>query len=192
MLVTWSKTMKDLGEQFTRGSFSKNKAICELHFTEENISRYFETTIVNGTAVSIEREVPRLKENAIPTIFTKKISEERIVIKKSGDEPLSWSNLRERCLNLKLFDAVNVNVEKMSLPDGWNCLKHSGHLVFIYITEDENFTSKKLIVDKEMNARVSIYKLLKFFNFNFKFKFYDVKNVGEIERCRIKKLSKNH
>src|SRR5277367_6809138 len=47
---------------------SENSAVCELHFDPQYVIRHW-THIIDGKEITVERVIPILKENAIPTIF---------------------------------------------------------------------------------------------------------------------------
>jgi hypothetical protein len=43
--------------------------VCSLHFKEEDIERYY-THIIDGEVVQIERGNPKLRKDAVPSVFS--------------------------------------------------------------------------------------------------------------------------
>ncbi|XP_046407409.1 uncharacterized protein LOC124172046 [Ischnura elegans] len=49
--------------------FEEHNVICELHFQDSDIIRWFETKLPDGTTHRIERNQPALVQDAVPSIF---------------------------------------------------------------------------------------------------------------------------
>ncbi|KAK7590319.1 hypothetical protein V9T40_001932 [Parthenolecanium corni] len=64
MRQVWERNMRRLDRPLT----NKDR-ICERHFQEEFIQRYYETRLPNGDVCKIDRGKPTLTENAVPTII---------------------------------------------------------------------------------------------------------------------------
>ncbi|XP_065202890.1 uncharacterized protein LOC135833158 [Planococcus citri] len=52
-----------------RNGFKLTDKVCEIHFKEDEIIRFYETKLTDGTIHRIERDNPRLKPGAVPSIF---------------------------------------------------------------------------------------------------------------------------
>lgn len=50
-------------------SLQSHSAVCELHFDERNIERYYPEVRVEGDVVRMKRSVPLLAPDAVPTVF---------------------------------------------------------------------------------------------------------------------------
>jgi len=53
--------------------FSKKSRICELHFQKDNILREDIFHMADGATITVQRKVPKLKEDAVPSIFPSEI-----------------------------------------------------------------------------------------------------------------------
>ncbi|KAH9385095.1 hypothetical protein HPB48_027135 [Haemaphysalis longicornis] len=62
-LAEWESKIKRADRRLT-----PKAVVCERHFESGYIERYFQTT-VNGVVNEIARDKPRLKPDAVPTIF---------------------------------------------------------------------------------------------------------------------------
>lgn len=62
MLRLWQLSIPRLG-------FSSSDSVCEKHFSDKFIERYFRTKLPNNEEHRIERERPTLLPNAVPTKF---------------------------------------------------------------------------------------------------------------------------
>ncbi|XP_026830310.1 uncharacterized protein LOC113563192 [Ooceraea biroi] len=49
--------------------FSKKSRICELHFEKNDILREDIFHMADGATITVQRKVPKLKEDAVPSIF---------------------------------------------------------------------------------------------------------------------------
>lgn len=86
---------------------SSNDAVCELHFVEEDVLRFYETKLPNGSINKIEMERPKLNDGAVPCIFPNlpkyftKISHKRkcstkrtdVQVQRKNACQLLWMNL---------------------------------------------------------------------------------------------------
>ncbi|KYN17764.1 hypothetical protein ALC57_09953 [Trachymyrmex cornetzi] len=54
--------------------FSKKSRICELHFQKDDILRKDVFLMADGATVTIQRKVPKLKEEAVPSVFPSALS----------------------------------------------------------------------------------------------------------------------
>lgn len=43
--------------------------MCELHFLDSDIERFYTTTVLDGSIFQMKRGTPKIKEDAIPSIF---------------------------------------------------------------------------------------------------------------------------
>lgn len=65
--------------------FSKNSRICELHFEKDDILR---EDIFHGATITVQRKIPKLKEDAVLSIFPSKIHHCRL-------NPINEEKLKE-------------------------------------------------------------------------------------------------
>lgn len=76
-----------------RGNFVPNKhsKVCELHFSEDNVIwKISEQDLQTGRKIEVNLQRPRLKENAVPTIFPNcpKYLSKNAPTRKSKDQKL--------------------------------------------------------------------------------------------------------
>jgi hypothetical protein len=50
-------------------TLQKDDVVCSLHFKEKDIERYY-THVIDGQVVQIERGNPKLREGAVPSVFS--------------------------------------------------------------------------------------------------------------------------
>lgn len=134
-------------------------SVCEKHFDETYISRYFETEMPDGSVNRIERDRLLLKKNAIPSIFSdlpryltmnkptkKKIVEQNIC----SNENISGSidNISEIYANLQ------NKLKNMKLPDDWFFCYAYSSLVLGYLDSNHELIKKIIISNKDLHLKV--------------------------------------
>jgi len=105
--------------------------VCEKHFDETYINRYFETKLPDGSINKIKRDRIILKNNAILSIFpdlpqylTKKRPIEKIIAEKkilfNNYIPNTIDNISDTTDHVsETFNNLHDILKNMSLPDGW-------------------------------------------------------------------------
>lgn len=132
--------------------------VCEKHFDETYISRYFETKMPDGSVNLIERGRLLLKKNAIPSIFSdlpcltmnkptkKKIAEQNIC---------SIETISSSIDNIsKIHANLQNTLKNMKLPDDWFfCYAHSS-LVLGYLDSNHELIKRIIISNKDLHLKV--------------------------------------
>lgn len=144
---------------------SATSAVCELHFEESCVERYYtDSHVINGEVVRLKRDRPVLKPDAVPTIFpnlpkylSKKLPKKRKNRDKPSTEPCS-KKLRMDCgatadvpLEIEISLDLDYYSREVKLPsDKWTKFRFSDSVVFASVklndTQSELSTEKLLLI----------------------------------------------
>ncbi|XP_069684792.1 uncharacterized protein [Periplaneta americana] len=121
MIEKWNSVIKRNDR-----NLCKDDVICSLHFKEEDIERHY-SHVIDGQIVLIDRGIPKLRNGAVPSIFSNSNMEE-IKPQKRGRKPGRRNNSGARTssvgkksktnalnCNVKTFDSVSKKHTKMAL-----------------------------------------------------------------------------
>jgi len=139
-------------------------SVCEIHFEENSLVRYFENKMPNGSIHRIRRDRLLLKKNAIPSIFpdlpqyltTKKLIRNIPTKRKLCSKELTISN--ETYNIADNFNCLRDTLKNMELPNSqwfFSCAHNS--LVLGYL--DSNFELVKNIIISENDLNVKVWFL---------------------------------
>lgn len=133
--------------------------VCEKHFDESYLERYFETKMPDGSVNRIQRERVLLKNNAIPSIFpdltqysTTKKRFRKIITKR---DVYSNDNILNATDNIsEAYNNLQDTLKNMTLPDEWffSCAYNS--LVLGYLDCNYEVVKKIIISNSDLNLRV--------------------------------------
>lgn len=137
-------------------------SVCEKHFDESYLDRYFETKLPGGSINQIERDRIRLKNDAIPSIFpdlphylNRKKPIERIIAEKKILFNDNISNTTDHIS--ETFNHLRDILKNMALPDEWFFTYLHRSLVLGNL--DSNYELiKKIISNNDLNLKVWFLK----------------------------------
>lgn len=150
--------------------------VCEKHFDESYLDRYFETKLPDGSIHQIERDRKRLKNDAIPSIFPdlphylsrKKpikriIAEKKILFNDNISNTIdNISNTIDNISNAtdhisETFNHLRDILKNMALPDEW--FFPYLHMSLVLGNLDSNYELiKKIISNNDLNLKVWFLK----------------------------------
>lgn len=172
----WKKAIPRADAELT-----KNSRVCELHFHEDEIERFYVTKLVDGSISKIERKLPKLKSEAVPSQFPNLpsyLSKKQIKRKSPADRShqiMQQKRIRsESCsqnadgsVSANDDDDVGSNIADVTFSDLVNCL----HLILVPSTLwtvsatsefiicakwDSSYNpEKRVVVERDMNIKVS-------------------------------------
>jgi len=133
--------------------------VCEKHFEETYISRYFETEMPDGSIHKIKRGKLLLKSNAIPSIFPD--LPQYLTKKKQIKKPIAEQN---SCVNHNISNTIDIisetynnlqhELENMILPVGWFFTSAHHSLVLGYLDSDLELIKKIVISNNDLYLKV--------------------------------------
>lgn len=144
--------------------------MCENHFLETSLIKYFETEMADGSIQKIERDRIRLKENAVPSLFpglphsrsTAKIRKppiQRLNTVYNNDET---PNLNDSFNIVNEFDAFNNIVNQLKntvLPDTTFISTIKDDLIIGWFNNDTDMVFKKIVIYKN-NLKIQVVIML--------------------------------
>lgn len=144
-------------------------SVCEKHFDETYLNRYFETKLPDGSINQIKRDRIKLKNNAIPSIFpdlpqylTKKRPIEKIIAEKeilfNNNIPNTIDNISNTTDHVsKTFNHLQYLhdiLKNMSLPDGWFFIYLNRSLVLGNLDSNYELIKKIIVSNNDLNLKV--------------------------------------
>ncbi|XP_046395419.1 uncharacterized protein LOC124162805 isoform X2 [Ischnura elegans] len=152
-------------------TLSRKDVVCEIHFKEDEIQRYYETLLANGEIHRLERTHPTLKKNAIPSIFPSLENQsdkrkrgcpvERLsVVLGTQDcdvgvmEPRPESEVKTELFD---FQVLKEEAPNIVLPsDMWTVGVLKGNqVIFASWSEGETFEARKrVLVNAELQVKI--------------------------------------
>lgn len=125
----------------TRGinEFSKKSRICELHFKKDDILKEDTFQMVDGTTITVQRKIPKLKEDAVPSIFPSKILSKIAYYrfnpiyeeKREEQQNEETSGQRVEIRNYPALQTATVHEELFSSADSPSTREHEVRLHFL-------------------------------------------------------------
>ncbi|CAI6373515.1 unnamed protein product [Macrosiphum euphorbiae] len=116
--------------------------VCEKHFDETSLIKYFETKMADGSIKKIEKDRILLKENAVPSLFP--------------DLPFYLSS---KTKNGKQPDKIENQLKKTILPDATFITKIKDDLIIGWLNNDNDTMFKKIIIYKS-NLKIQVFVML--------------------------------
>lgn len=113
-------------------SLKLNCRVCEKHFDEQYISRYF-VHIIKSVEEKIPRQNPVLKDGAVPTIFPNlpkylsSVPKKRKLSSRSEEPILPKRKKYSREKSQELPEVNIENLEKIGIPSYWSILHFKGN-----------------------------------------------------------------
>lgn len=101
---------------FNRRAYRSTDRICERHFTKDQILTHWDH-VIDGKVVKLEREKPRLKENAIPQLNMESRSAKRT-------RPPAPKSQKVKRIERRPVNAVAATDEEVDAP---NDINHENH-----------------------------------------------------------------
>uniref|UniRef100_A0A2S2NYY9 THAP-type domain-containing protein n=1 Tax=Schizaphis graminum TaxID=13262 RepID=A0A2S2NYY9_SCHGA len=150
LLEKWSKAIQRTDRELRPGIDN----VCEKHFDEAYVSRYFETKMPDGSINRIERGRLSLKKNAVPSIFPD-LPQNLIII-----EPIKKTKLNNISSTIdnvsETYNNLQDALKNMNLPTEWFfCCAHSS-LLLGYLDSNYELIKKIIISSNDLNLKVFI------------------------------------
>lgn len=93
MFISWYNIMSTKNKNITR-----NSKICEVHFKSEDVIKEDAFVQADGTVIYITRRRPKLKEEAVPSIFPKqKMSYFQQIQHNNSDDVMRYEQFSTEC-----------------------------------------------------------------------------------------------
>lgn len=148
LLEKWTKAIQRTDRKLRPGIDS----VCEKHFDETCVYRYFETKMPDGSINLIERGRLSLKKNAIPSIFPD-LPRSLTMIKPIKKTKLN--NISSTIENVsKTYNNLKDTLINMKLPADWFfCCAHES-LVLGYLDSNHELVKKIIISSNNLNVKV--------------------------------------
>lgn len=133
--------------------------VCEKHFDESEIERYFETNMPDGSVHRIKRERILLKKNAIPSIFPDlpQYMTSKKQIKKTPAERNVYFNdniLYTIDTISETYKNLQDSLKNMTLPNEWFFACAHSSLVLGYLDCNHEVVKKIIISSNDLNLKV--------------------------------------
>lgn len=151
----WAKAIRRTDRKLRPGI----DCVCEKHFDETCLNRYYETKMLDGSINQIERGRLRLKNNAVPTIFPD--SPQYLTRKKQKKKTMAGPNtyLNDNISNTinnitETFNNLHSLLKNMELPDHWFFSFSHGSLVLGCLDSNIDLIKKIIISDNDLNLKV--------------------------------------
>ncbi|KAJ8930644.1 hypothetical protein NQ314_016559 [Rhamnusium bicolor] len=153
---------------------TKEDKICKVHFKSEEIEREYNTKMPDATVFSLKRDTPKLKHDAVPSIFPNcpkyftpiTTAPERMEIIKEANEELAIMEEPEGVVDdasvKTKFDAIAENLALLKMPSEYwfSCkLKDNmgmSNLGFTCWANDLSLISKRLVLAYNMTVKVYV------------------------------------
>ncbi|XP_029347789.1 uncharacterized protein LOC107885227 isoform X1 [Acyrthosiphon pisum] len=164
LLEKWVKAIPRADRELRPGIDS----VCEKHFDETYLNRYFETKSPDGSINQIKRDRIILKNNAIPSIFpdlpqylTKKRPIEKIIAEKkilfNNYIPNTIDDISNTTDHVsETFNNLHDILKNMSLPDGWFFTYLNRSLVLGNLDSNYELIKKIIVSNNDLNLKVFI------------------------------------
>eukprot|EP00102_Acyrthosiphon_pisum_P011852 XP_008180763.1 PREDICTED: uncharacterized protein LOC103308705 isoform X1 [Acyrthosiphon pisum] len=164
LLEKWVKAIPRADRELRPGIDS----VCEKHFDETYLNRYFETKLPDGSINQIKRDRIILKNNAIPSIFpdlpqylTKKRPIEKIIAEKkilfNNYIPNKIDDISNTTDHVsETFNNLHDILKNMSLPDGWFFTYLNRSLVLGNLDSNYELIKKIIVSNNDLNLKVFI------------------------------------
>jgi len=136
--------------------------VCEKHFDESQIERYFETKMPDGSVHLIERERILLKKNAIPSIFPdlpQYMTTKKQIRKTTAERNVYYFN--NNILNTidtisETYNNLKDTLKNMALPNEWFFSCAHSSLVLGYLDCNYEVVKKIIISSSDLNLKIFI------------------------------------
>ncbi|XP_071645399.1 uncharacterized protein [Temnothorax longispinosus] len=140
--------------------------ICDKHFKDNDVERTFRTVLKDGTINEIPREKFKLNQGSVPCIFDVHQDNFEEESMDAGDESLCVSTPFEDILPIQGSEAIEYTIE--ALKRDFEAPEHSSEIIkwgigllpdgiiFFYYGDFDKYTTKTLIVRKDMNLEVRL------------------------------------
>ncbi|KAM0734121.1 hypothetical protein ACS0PU_012486 [Formica fusca] len=99
--------------------FSKKSRICELHFQKDDILQEDIFYMADSTTITVQRKIPKLKEDAVPCIFPSEIIYYRLNLINEEKE-----QNEETSITAQLESTVNCSVSVLAKCESNNPISH--------------------------------------------------------------------
>lgn len=143
--------------------------VCEQHFDEECLIRYFETKMPDGTIHRIKRDRVSLKSDAVPSIFPnlpqnvkkkkKKAPCDQVLKSKNSN---NFDNVSEEqaIYNTKpSFSDLECKLKTIPLPnEQWFFSRVGKSFVFGELSSNQNI-GKEIVISEELTIQVIYFEL---------------------------------
>ncbi|XP_051169725.1 uncharacterized protein LOC127287050 [Leptopilina boulardi] len=140
MLATWSEAIRRFDK-----TMNVTHKLCELHFKESDIDRYFECKLPNGNVDKILRDRPKLKEGAIPCVYLENINKlyPEIAVETVEDD-------------INGFEGILKHIKNCTLPsDNWSVQVTKNNILWIRVMEDESFSCRRVILGRDLEVKLT-------------------------------------
>ncbi|XP_036144611.1 uncharacterized protein LOC105839129 [Monomorium pharaonis] len=125
-------------------TFSKTSRICELHFQKDDIIKEDIFYMADGTTITVQRKIPKLKEDAVPSIFPSVIMYYNVL------NPINKEKLKEQNEGTRITDQLKNTVNCFVSVPPCESKNHISH-------HEQNYTNE----DNELQTWIEIKKNFK-------------------------------
>ncbi|CAH1715345.1 unnamed protein product [Aphis gossypii] len=148
LLEIWAKAIQRTDKKLRPGIDS----VCEKHFDETCVHRYFETKMADGSIHLIERGRLSLKKNAVPSRFPD-LPQSLTMIEPINKTKLN--NISSTIDNVsETYNNLKDTLINMKLPAEWFfCCAHNS-LVLGYLDSNHELVKKIIISSNDLNVKV--------------------------------------
>lgn len=150
--------------------------MCEKHFAETSLIKYFENVMADGSIQKIERDRICLKENAVPSLFPdlphylssiKKIRKPQVrhlnTKSNNAETPNLNSSFNTTIIEYDIFYNIVNQLKSTILPDATFISMVKDDLVIGWFNNDKDTVFKKIIIYKDnLNIQVGVMLYLQF------------------------------
>lgn len=147
-------------------------SLCEKHFDETYLNRYFETKLPDGSINQIKRDRIILKNNAVPSIFpdlpkylTRKRPIEKIIAEKkilfNDNMPNTIDNISNTTDHVsETFNNWHDNLKNMEFPDEWFFTYLHRSLVLGNLDSNYELIKKNYNIKQWFKCKGMVFKML--------------------------------
>ncbi|XP_035213567.1 uncharacterized protein LOC118187451 [Stegodyphus dumicola] len=145
--------------------------VCELHFQKEDIRRFYETKLPDGTISRLKMGVPRLREDAIPSIFpygshnlkssekkkkrSKGLSSQKFVQTTKRKEVSNFNNtITIVSTSSYTFAALIDSLQSILKPNSLWTINFVGEFIICARWTLKYTCVKRIIIEKDMSLKV--------------------------------------
>ncbi|CAI6362420.1 unnamed protein product [Macrosiphum euphorbiae] len=157
LLEKWAKAIPRADRELRPGIDS----VCEKHFDETYLNRYFETKLPDGSINQIKRDRIVLKNNAVPSIFPdlpKYLTRKRPIEKMIAEKKILFNdNISNTTDHVsETFNNLYDHLKNMELPDEWFFTYLHRSLVLGNLDSNYELIKKIIISNNDLNLKVFI------------------------------------
>lgn len=134
--------------------FSQKCRICELHFQKDDIIREDVFHMTDGTTITMSRKKPKLKEDAVPSIFSSGIS---YCVNLINEDKQKEQQNRGTNITTQLKSLINCFVSVPDKHESDNSISHHEQRCLVNENKNELHTWAEILKNLKSIALTSEY-----------------------------------